>query len=538
MLDWRPDLDPTTSGNLTYVNNMMPTERGYKGWHYPTAQTSHQLTLQANESPISCLYATRWLSVPGGICIAGTNKDLYVYDYTNGFIKVSKAGGYALTGATYQYGEDATSSFDMCSFGDVLIATHKSIVAQYRSSLDLTIGTLFANLGTTVAAPQASVCAVSSNFVFLGDINSTCGTTTSVAGTRDMVCWSKIGDHQNWDVDPAVTQGSYAVFNDTPGPITALAALADGIVVFKAQATYLGRYVGAGPNSPIWDFVRISDRIGCIGHRSVTNIGGQLVFVGAEDIYIYDGASLPKPITRGIWQTEIQGKTNVGGIRPMWIGHDQYNGCVIFTRSDSTGFWLLWSYRHNRWSALNVYGEGALTGVNGAGSDPICFAKSNTNDFRKITSTTFSGTVSSDHTDVYTMFATNVENSGGFPSKCQVFNRFNTNTAWSALCYLGSSAFGHDDHVTKISRVIPKWGSAPTTATLRQDTKANLGVSWTESGTEVSMNSRYRFDLQALGGTAANWHRFMLKLATHAGAEVIELRPEVESTAVTPMGRK
>ncbi len=168
MLDYRPDLDPRTPGYLESVRDMVPTARGYATHYKTTTHSAHTYTVAAGEVFPNKLFASRWLSQPGGIVIAATNKKLNVYEYTNGYINVSKAGNYDLTGGSFHYGEDGTAAFDLCSYGDTVIATHKSTAVQSRSALDLTSGTLFADLAGT--PPKAAVCCTASNFVFLGNL--------------------------------------------------------------------------------------------------------------------------------------------------------------------------------------------------------------------------------------------------------------------------------------------------------------------------------------------------------------------------------
>lgn len=537
MLDYRPDRAPDTPGLLTDCIDVVPTERGYRGFTTPVQVTNHSLTHAVNESQITSLFATRWLSTPGGIVIAGTNKDLYVYDYTNGFIKISIAGGYNLTGSIYQYGEDATASFDQCAFGDVLIATHQSTYPQYRNALDRTIATLYANLGTTVAAPKASVCAVASNFVFLGDLSGTWGSAITATGTRDMVAWCGIGDHQNWDITPTSSQGSFQQFVDVPGPITAITPFQDGIIVFKANAMYRGVYVGTGTNSAIWEFERISDRIGCLGHHSVIDIGGQLVFIGSEDVYRYDG-SRPESITDGIWATEFKAQTNFGGISPMRLGHDKVNNCVLISRGAASGQWLLWSYRYDKWSVL-ADGGSTYSGIQpndfSSGRDIMC--RTNVNDFRVVTTTIAGGNVSHDHFDLYTMFATGLGANGVPPTTSKCFFRQTDGQAGfnSDRAFVTTGAIGHDDDVTKFTRVAPKYSGATgtgTTNTCLMESKVNLGdVPWVTNGT-VTINARKRFDLMSLGNVAVNWARFTISF-TVQGEELMDIGIEPK-----PSGKK
>jgi hypothetical protein len=533
MLDWRPDLPEDTPGLLTSVTNLYPSTRGYVSATKAEPQTAHELVLDPGtptyEAAVSSLFATRWLTTAGGIVIAGTDRNLYVYDWTNGFIKVSKSGGYSLySGVTYQYGEDSTAAFDHCAFGDILIATNRAVVPQYRTALIRTNAAVYADLGTPVLAPKAACCAVASNFVFLGDLNSTWGTTTSVVGSRDMVAWCGIGNHQSWDVNAPVTQASFAQFVDTPGAITALAPWQDGIIVFKANAMYRGHYVGAGPNSSIWDFERVSDRIGCLGPKSWVDIGNRLVFVGPEDIYSFDGTR-PVPITDGIWETEIRGQTNSNGIYPMTIGHDKPRNLILLRRGQYPTQDLVWSYRYNRWSVLTseILGEDYIVGRH-------VFCRTNIGDFRKVTPTITGGGVEDDHINLYSMFAvvTASTNAGGFQvaAKCRCYNRFDNTGAYPANMSLTTGAFGSDDKITAVDRVSPKWAQAPTTATAQMDRKDSLGASW-KLGASTAMGSRKRFDVLGTTGASAPWHRATISVTDPF--EIIDI-----NVGRTPAGAK
>lgn len=481
MLDYRPDLDPRTPGLLVELRNMLPTARGYRAGYALTAHTAHTYSLAANETYPNACFASRWLSTPGGIVIVGTNQKLNVYDYTNGFINVSKAGNYSLAGGTFQYGEDGIGAFDMCAFGDALIACHKSTATQLRSALDLTIATLFADLGGN--SPAAQTCCVASNFVFLGNVGNW-STGPTITGANNMLVWSAIGDHLTWTNNPTVTQCSYAVFSDTPGAITAVRPFRDGVVVFKAESMYLGRYVGAGTNSPIWDFVRVSDKVGCVGHRSIADIDSALVFLGRNDIYSYDGTR-PVSITNGVFGA-ISSEFDNNGKNPMVFGHDKPNSQVMMS---STGFTWIWNYRYNRWGK-QTYGQ-------------AIHCQTNADDFRKITLSSVSSgtqvyTTTTNHYNLYNLFF-----NGSTP--------YNRQTTRSDSTSLTTGAIGGPDKVRTLTRVNPIFVTRPSTvatATLEIFASRTPG-SFASLGT-ATMGSGYRFDTLNIAGVSNNFLQFKL----------------------------
>jgi hypothetical protein len=513
MLDFRPDLDPRTPGYLAFVSELVPSPRGYLTAAAETAYTAHTYTLgAADEVWPNVLFASRWNSSPGGIVIVGTNKRLSVFNFTSGFINVSHAAGdYALGGTAYQFGEDAHGAFDLCAFGDVIIAANKSVTAQKRTALDLTAGIKFTDLGGATAAPAANTCCVAANFVFLGDV----GNWSTVTGSSDILAWSAIGDHTDWRVNPQVTQSSYAQFVDTPGAITAVRPFRDGIIVFKANSMYRGRYVGAGPNSPIWDFERISDKIGCVGHRSVVNTENGLVFVGWRDVFIYDGTR-PRGITHGIYDfMATQGLFLNQGDIPMQLGHNMSDNCVWLSTYTMT---LVWNYRYDRWGMLSSQQT----------AQPIS-CQSNVDDFRTETVTSVSSgiptvTQGADHFNLSTLRM--IQGTPKQRNQVDPVPRHFFTTGW----------FGQPDKLQTIQRVNPVFIQRPVTAA---DATLTVYGSMTPCNPTAlgtaKMNTSFRFDLLGptpngtIAGSTQNFFAFRYDLtnaATTTQVEIADLVPK------------
>jgi len=517
MLDFRPDLDPNTPGYLITLSEMQPSTKGYATAVGEQNHTAHTYTLSAGEVWPNVCFASRWQSQPGGIVIVGTNKKLNVYDYTNGFIDVSKGGGYAIGAAPFQRSEDAYGSFDVCAFGDVIVATNKSAPSQKRNALDLTAGTLFSDLGSFTAAPQGNTCCVAANFVFIGDV----GNWSTVTGASDILAWSAIGDHTDWRVNPQVTQSSYAQFVDTPGAITAVRPFKDGIIVFKGTSMYRGRYVGAGPNSPIWDFERISDKIGCVGHRSVVNIDHALVFVGWRDIYIYDG-TVPRSITTGIWEW-IRGTAGLfDGTTPLQLGHHHGGKAVWFMGYIMT---VTWSYKFDRWGVQSIQQT----------SQPIP-CQTNGEFFTTWTVTGITAGVATvaesvNHTDLSTLRIVQ-----GVPR-----NR-NTTAVTPSNSFLITGWFGRPNKMQALSRVNPILTTRPATPpTVPPNMELTVYGSKTP-GTGVTLggaylNSEFRFD--TLGAnpnttmTGSTQNYFSFRIDSRERIEIIDIVP-----TFTPAGER
>jgi hypothetical protein len=505
MLDYRPDLDPRTPELVTALTDMVPSARGYRQAFADVAHTAHTYTLGAGEAWPNIMFASRWLSQPGGIVLVGSNTRISLYEYTNGFINVSKAGDYALGTPAFQYGEDSVAAFDFCAFGDIIVACNKAVNTQKRSALDLTIATLFADLTDGITPPpKANTCCVAANFVFLGD----CASYSTVTGSPDILAWSAIGDYLNWAVNPTITQASYAQFNDTPGAITAVRPLRDGVVVFKAESMYLGRYVGTGTNSPIWDFVRISDKIGCLGHRSVTSIDNALAFVGRDDVYAFDGTR-PTPITRGIIETMRPNLLPNGNFAAV-MGHDKRSSAV-WVCTYAGGIYV-WNYKYDRWGQMRPL------------ADKIVPCNTNVDDFRtktiaSVTDGSQSFTTSTNHYNLYTLYM----------MRTQPRNR---NTTRSIYGLLDTRFYGDPVNLLTLSRVNPIYGIRPspaTSATIMATMSRVAECPPTPSSSEVDTSkvalnaTSFRADFLSNVGITANYIKF--RHESTVDCEVLDIVP-------------
>jgi hypothetical protein len=324
-------------------------------------------------------------------------------------------------------------------------------------------------------------------------------------------------------VNPQVTQCSYAQFVDTPGRITVVRAFRDGIVVFKASSMYFGRYVGAGPNSPIWDFERIADEVGCLGHRSVINAGDTLVFVHAHDIYSYDGTR-PRSITQGIWRyLEINElfTGNTSSRFPLLLGYARQSNRVIFCGYAQT---LVWDSKLDKWGVLSTQQT----------TQPIpCVT--NTEHFRTLTVSSVSGgvetvTVGNEFTNldalrIFDGVTKNRNNPAFYPHSALL-------TGW----------YGQHDKLQTLSRVTPVLTQRPATPpTVPPNMELTVYGSKTPSdGTALGgayLNSEFRFDTlganpsNAMTGSTQNF--FAFRIDATEPIEIVDIVPKF-----TPAGER
>lgn len=84
-----------------------------------------------------------------------------------------------------------------------------------------------------------------------------------------------------------------------PGPITALIPFREGMVAFKKDSMWIGRYVGG---TFIWEWKPIAYDVGCIGKGACVNAGDALYFAGPRGFYVFDG-SYPRLIPGYVHET-------------------------------------------------------------------------------------------------------------------------------------------------------------------------------------------------------------------------------------------
>lgn len=261
LLGFSPDLDPMTPGVITDCAMVIPFESGLKG--APAAATTGVTALAAacaGTAILSDLSNNRRF-------IAGTASKLYEWSGT-AWSDVSRA-------TSYTAGTEDRWSF--IQYGNSALAA--TITAKIQRST----GTAFADIAT---APQATL--IESVLGFAMAFN----TSDATYGVSSDRWWcSALYDETDWT--PAIsTQCTTGRLVGGSGPITAARRFGDDIVVYKGRAMFVGRY--AGPPS-VWDFRQVSNDVGCIGPEAVVDTLIGHIFVGQDNLYLYDGTT-PRPL--------------------------------------------------------------------------------------------------------------------------------------------------------------------------------------------------------------------------------------------------
>jgi len=263
LLGFTPDADPATPGCVLDCDEIIPTEIGLKA-----APSSASVGLTA--LPTACRGAVVVRNLSGTRrLLAGTATRLYEGG-TTAWTDVSAV--------TYNLGSDDRWSF--AQFGNAALASAISEAIQRSTS-----GTFAAIAG----APKAKMIDSVLGFVMALHTDET------INGNSPDRWWcSAYLDETSWTANVA-TQATTGRLIEGGGALTAGKRLGDDFVAYKRRALFLGRYAGA---PDVWDWKQVSSDIGCVGQEALVDAGVAHLFIGEDDIYIYDGVR-PESIAAG-----------------------------------------------------------------------------------------------------------------------------------------------------------------------------------------------------------------------------------------------
>lgn len=318
LLGFMPDLDPTTPGAIVDGDAFVPTLQGISAANVPISEPRPALA----GTPTGAFSA---LLLDGSRrLLASTNSAIYELTGAT-WTNRSRGGGY--TGVQRQR---------FCIFGNNVLATNRTEVIGQAAP-----GGAFADIA---GAPKASILVSASGFVMAFD------TTDGTYGDRPDGWWcSGLRDQTLW-TPSAATQAANGRLLDTPGKITAGAALGNDVVAYKPTSMYLGRYVGP---PLIWAWQRVPVEVGTAGPESVVVVEDRHYFVGQNDFYVFDG-TVPQPLNApcrewfGANLNETYRSNIVGAVDiPRSLIYWHYPS--INSADGSLDSVLIYNYRTNQW---------------------------------------------------------------------------------------------------------------------------------------------------------------------------------------------
>jgi hypothetical protein len=395
--------------------------------------------------------------------IAGTPQKLYEAGAST-WTDVSRASTYTTS---------ATGRWRFAQQTDVSLAANGADTIQASVSSGA--------FSCVAGAPIANIVETVGKFVF----------ALNTSSTANGIQWSALNNYASWSASIATQAGSDTL-TATPGAITAGRAFGNTIVVYKKTSMYLGVYSGP-PN--IWQFDQIPGTAGALSQEVVVNIGTpenpKHIFMGGDDFYVYDGS---KPISIGTNRVKTQVYTALIASRHSvcMALHDRKNSLVYFyypiTDSIFPNSCVVYNYRTDRWGvddrqveATVEYVAPAMT-YEGLGSRYATY-----NDFPNASyDTAFVG-------------STAVQ-----PGIINTSHVVKTLTGPAGTTTLTTGDYGDDQQFNTLTRIRPRFLTAPTTARLTNYFRNNIGDSLTADA--ITDLSSGKFDVTC----DARWHRLQM----------------------------
>jgi len=443
-----PDLDIATPGILVDCGNIVPTEEGLR-------PERGLITLNIPALPADCTgAATVMLRNNGRRFFAGTAATLYEL-VGDAWVDVSAGLG--------------ASNWDFAQFGDATIAA--------GSNSALLVATESGSFAQITDAPEARhVISVAGFILAFATIH------VSNGENPDMWWSSGLYDHTQWTPSQA-TQAANGRFLDSPGEIRGAAPLGETAVVYKQESMYLGRYIGP---PIVWTWEQISDSVGVAGQGSIVNTGIAHLFVGAGDIWYFDGTrprSIGAPVRR--WLVENSAPEHRHLIKSYY---DRANDLVTwyFPQVGSTkpDVGLVYHMPSGKWGLVNRTIDATVEFFSPG-----------------ITYDSFG-----DHYPTYDEFE-------GFSYNSPAWHVSESNPAVfvGGQCYVASGSAmdsylttgKHGDPVkyATVNRIIPVFSDLPGSSSIEHGVSDNKGTASTYSAPVTMQNGRY--DLFA----SARWHQ-------------------------------
>lgn len=248
LLGFSPDVEPTTPGAIMECQNFIPDPKGMRA-----APSAADAGLSALAAACRGSAVTRNLTGNSRL-FAGTSSNVYEL---GGTTWSSVSSGHSL-------GSDDVWRF--VSFGNDALAVCSS-VGLLRST--------GASFSAVAGAPSAKAIAAAQGFVML--LNH--GTTP------DGWKCSALYDVTDWT--PSIsTQSNEGRLIEGQGAIASGLRMGDTVVAYKERGIFVGIYVGG---DAVWQWTMPVGDVGCVGVEAVADTPRGHVFVGSDNVYLFDG---------------------------------------------------------------------------------------------------------------------------------------------------------------------------------------------------------------------------------------------------------
>lgn len=454
LLGYAPDEDPTIPGVLVNCSGVVPSLKGMKGAPSPAS------------TPLTTLGAT----CQGAAVLV--KPDLTSRFFAGTPTKIYEAG-------TSTWADVSRSAvYSVASNGRWRFAQSNSVSLAVNAANTMQAAVSSGNFSDVAGAPIAAIVETVGNFVFALNLS------TAANGWQ---C-AAINSYSNWTIDANV-QGVAGTLTSTPGPILAGRRFGTQLVVYKKSSMYLGSYVGT---PVIWQFDQIPGTAGALSQEVVVNIGTsdnpKHIFMGEDNFYVYDGAK-PVPIGDNRVNQTVFGALAQSRYYACQALHDKKNFLVYFyypvADSAFPDHCVVYNYRVNRWGVDDRQIEATVEYV----------APSITYDTLGNYYTTYNDFPNLPYDSAF------LGSTASFPAIIDMGNAVKTLTGAATTTSFTTGDIGDDVNVVSISRIRPRFLTAPTSATWTHSYRMTSGASLSSDNAVSLMNGT--FDNMR----EARWHR-------------------------------
>jgi hypothetical protein len=466
-LGYAPDADPTLPGVITDCNAWIPSFRGYQ------AAPSPQSTTVTSALADACRGAAVLRKLDESTRLfAGTSTKLY------------EASGSSWTDRTRASGGDYILASDhrwrFAQFGDVSLAAAKTDILQSSSS------GAFANVGAS--APKAAIVETIGQFVMLADVNDQ-GALAGYGDSPDRWWCSAKGDHTDW-TPSTTTESTSGRLTSSPGKIRALRRFGERVIAYKHRSMFIGEYRGA---PQVWSFTELPGQVGAPCQEVVVNVGTpeepKHIFMGFDDFYEFDG-SRAKPIGENWVKKAVFSTMNKAYAEQSSALHDVINSRVYFYypvgSSVNPDRCVVYNYKTRKWGRDDRQVEAVVEYISpGLAYDDLGSRYSTYDDLPNLS-----------------------YDSSFWTSEFPIPAIFNTSHQLRTLdgtpdtSTFTTGDMGDENVWTTISRIRPRFIVAPSTGSMVNYFRSNLGDALTTGATTFLSDGK--FDLLR----EARWHRF------------------------------
>lgn len=479
LIGYAPDADPTTEGIMTNCAAILPSLKGFI-----SAPSPVNYTLPALAAACQGMALIKKLDNTTRL-IAGTGVALYE-DATTAWTTVTRAAGGA-------YGPAPDVRWSFTQFNNTTLAIQKA------DQLQFSVSGVFANVA---GAPKASVVETVNEFVFLFDTNE------AIYGDSPNRWWCAAqGNYTDWTPSNSTNCYTGTLFS-SPGKIKAAKRFGDNIIVYKDRAMYSGYFAGSPTG---WIFKEIVGDTGALSQNVVVNVGTaespKHIFMGYYDFYQFDGGR-PIPLGANILKNTVFDVINRQYSHVSQALHDFDSNRIFFfyptSGSVNPDKCVVYNYKTNTWGRDDRSIEAVVEYITAA--------------------TTYDG--------VGALFATydnlpNLAYDSAFSAASTPVDAIvNTNHVLQTLTGIaGASSIttgdhGDDNSFSMVQRIKPRFLSNPTSASLTNYYRNNLGDPLVLDQYVGLINNRFDYLREA------RWHREQLNFI--GNMEIVSLVADFE----------